>query len=370
MRTITAFLIGLTAGTTIACATPGERPDDSAERMTTNAQAETPDVDGDGGTVETEVRPPEPPQGPARVLQARTVAIPEVFEPLEPGVKSAKLAVVSKRKGDPVREVPDPAPREMLTRRDLMAFHREYESRVDASALMPSQADERWRQYLERAAPPHLTDLLVRWFSEPNVATLAGYEQTFGPMESIEAFRVSGRPVHLVTFHRERPAEEEVSIFSEKHDYTVVAFDASDSRFEPIWALDLSPLHPGVLEMDDVQIGADGMLFVNANYQSYAREVGGETAFLYGIAPDDAAVLWRTAPLVSRGDFQLVEGVVVSGYGFTAEKDALYAIDARSGARLHKLPTVSGHDRIRRVGDELHVRTYDHDYVVSLTVSR
>jgi outer membrane protein assembly factor BamB len=64
--------------------------------------------------------------------------------------------------------------------------------------------------------------------------------------------------------------------------------------------------------------------------------------------------------LVANADnFVLLSTVIVSGYGFTAEPDYLYAIDRATGRVVGRLPLPTGPERIVRHGNTLTVDTYD-----------
>jgi hypothetical protein len=64
--------------------------------------------------------------------------------------------------------------------------------------------------------------------------------------------------------------------------------------------------------------------------------------------------------------FVVVGDVLVTGYGFTAEPDYLYALDRRTGRPLARLRVPSAPERITARGATLHVRTYDSRLVVRL----
>jgi hypothetical protein len=222
----------------------------------------------------------------------------------------------------------------------------------------------------DQGALEHLRHLADTWVTGPNRDTLERYEGAYGALQSVERFDVGGKPVDLAVFLRLTPAPKSVSIFTETHHYTVAAFRPTAQGMEPWWALDLSALHPGVLEMDDVQLSSRGVLYANANYQSYAKEVGGQTAFLYAIDAEAGETLWRTPPVRSRRDFVLVgEEVVITGYGFTAEDDHLYAFDAYSGEQLDRLELKTAHEWMRWEDGQLVVQTYGEDYVIDLEVA-
>ncbi|MEL6547155.1 MAG: hypothetical protein AAFQ82_21190, partial [Myxococcota bacterium] len=183
-----------------------------------------------------------------------------------------------------------------------------------------------------------------------------------------------GKPVYLIFFVRLEPSEQTVkSIWGDalptvKHHYTAVTFSRDESlRYEPLWALNLSELYPVALELNDAHLSADGILFLNANYSSYAKEVRRKTAYLWAVDPDSAQALWRSDALRSRYEFAVLGDVIVAGYGFTSERDYLYLLDAQTGRTLKKARLKSGPSQIRLVGDDAHVATYGYDYVMRIT---
>src|SRR5581483_10498838 len=79
-------------------------------------------------------------------------------------------------------------------------------------------------------------------------------------------------------------------------------------------------------------------------------------------------LLWRSPALVANADtFVLLNDTIVSGYGFTAEPDYLYAVDRRNGRVVGRLPLPTAADRIVRHGTVLTVDTYDRRLTVRVT---
>ncbi len=77
---------------------------------------------------------------------------------------------------------------------------------------------------------------------------------------------------------------------------------------------------------------------------------------------------WRSPALVANaGNFVLLNDTIVSGYGFTAEPDYLYAIDRATGRVKGRLLLPSSPERIARHGDVLTVDTYDHRLTIRVT---
>jgi hypothetical protein len=79
-------------------------------------------------------------------------------------------------------------------------------------------------------------------------------------------------------------------------------------------------------------------------------------------------LLWRSpAQVANANDFVLLNDTVVTGYGYTAEPDYLYAIDRATGKVKGRVLLPSQAIRIVRHGTTLTVDTYDHRVVVKVT---
>jgi hypothetical protein len=111
----------------------------------------------------------------------------------------------------------------------------------------------------------------------------------------------------------------------------------------------------------------DGVLFVSHGHNTYAKSSGGLNAFISAIDVRTGALLWRSAPLVANaGNFLYRDGWIITGYGFTAEPDFLFVLDAKTGKTKSKVKVKSGPDVILEKGGKIFVRTYDTDYVFDL----
>ncbi len=108
----------------------------------------------------------------------------------------------------------------------------------------------------------------------------------------------------------------------------------------------------------------DGILYVSHSHNTYAESSKGMNAYITAIDLATNEVIWRTAPLVSNtSNFVIVDDIIVTGYGFTKEKDYLYTVSRSSGNVVQKVLLKTGPDAILRKGDQLYVRAYDTDYV-------
>ena len=112
---------------------------------------------------------------------------------------------------------------------------------------------------------------------------------------------------------------------------------------------------------------AGGVLYAQTGHLTYARSSYGLNAYLNAIDLKTKRLLWRSPALVANTrNFVLAGDVIVSGYGFTAEPDYLYALDRSTGQVLARLLLPSAPEQIARHGSTLTVRTYDHLVVVKL----
>lgn len=149
----------------------------------------------------------------------------------------------------------------------------------------------------------------------------------------------------------------------------LVVFDA---KRELVAAYDFSawsgpgPAQDG--EADDRRIHwamvREGVLFVSSGHFGYAKESGGRTAYLTALDLATGDLLWRSDPLVANArNFIYRDGYIISGYGFTAEPDFLFVIDAKTGKTVSKKKLRKGPEVILEKEGKVFVRTYDTDYV-------
>jgi GNAT superfamily N-acetyltransferase len=142
---------------------------------------------------------------------------------------------------------------------------------------------------------------------------------------------------------------------------------------EEKFALDLAALavapgsRPGT-EQGVVWAAARGdIVYVETAHSTYAADSGRRNAYVTAIDTASGRVRWRSPALVANADtFAVVEDVLVTGYGFTAEPDVLFLLDRESGRAVGslKLPSAPEYIALRR--GKLFVRTYDHNVEVSI----
>ncbi len=133
------------------------------------------------------------------------------------------------------------------------------------------------------------------------------------------------------------------------------------------WNLNLNRFLQGTryVEIQDVRYHA-GRLYFNEACATYAGEVQGQCSWLVCLDPDAEEVAWRTPPLTSNNIFILHDGAVLAGYGFTAEPDALYRIDARTGKITARADLDSAPQYLEVLDGRLFVVTYQSLYTFAL----
>jgi hypothetical protein len=128
---------------------------------------------------------------------------------------------------------------------------------------------------------------------------------------------------------------------------------------------------PGDADFVDQRVAwaqaVDGVLFVSTGHNTYAKSSGGATGYISAIDLATGELLWRSDPLVANArNFLVHDGWIITGYGFTAEPDFLFVLDARTGEVKSKQRLKSGPSAIVLKDTRLFVRTYDTDYELEL----
>jgi hypothetical protein len=104
--------------------------------------------------------------------------------------------------------------------------------------------------------------------------------------------------------------------------------------------------------------------FVSTAINGYAREVGGKTGYLSVLRWNSGQLMWHAGPRIANAkNFAVVKDVVICGYGFTQEPDALYVLDVVTGRTVQTIPLASAPELIFEKDNKIHVRCYDTDYV-------
>ena len=109
------------------------------------------------------------------------------------------------------------------------------------------------------------------------------------------------------------------------------------------------------------------VLVVQTNHLGYAADSGGRNGYLTGIDIASGRVVWRSPSLVANaGNFLVVRGLIVAGYGFTAEKDWLYLVDPATGRVRDRVALPSMAEWLSLKDGQIVVRAYDARVVVRL----
>ncbi len=112
----------------------------------------------------------------------------------------------------------------------------------------------------------------------------------------------------------------------------------------------------------------DNILYISHSHNTYAKSSNNMNAYITAIDLKDMSIIWRTKALVSNcNNFVIVDGVIISGYGFTNESDYLYQVDINTGKILNKTLLKSAPSYIIKKGKFLYVRTYNTDYKFSIS---
>jgi TIR domain len=112
-------------------------------------------------------------------------------------------------------------------------------------------------------------------------------------------------------------------------------------------------------------------LYVAHAHSTSARSSNGFNAYITAIDIPSNRILWRSQPLVTNaGNFVIKDDAIVTGYGFTEEKDYLYVLNKADGRVVQQVLLNSGPSQLIERSGLLYVRTYETDYVFEFTASR
>ncbi len=144
---------------------------------------------------------------------------------------------------------------------------------------------------------------------------------------------------------------------------STVVFNAD---FAPQKLFVLEAFHPGILKMNDAHLEGN-ILYFDCNYNGYANIAKERTGYLVALDLDGGRILWTSGKLISsyRG-FMLYKGAIISGYGFTDEKDSLFVMNRFTGKRWLKTSLKSAPEYIIAMEGKLYVRTYHTDYLFEI----
>ena len=158
-----------------------------------------------------------------------------------------------------------------------------------------------------------------------------------------------------------RGADHSIAIHSEPRSMMDRSVVVRDAIGDALGAFELSAWPPEQ-ELHWAQ-AQDGVLFMCTYHMTYASSTGGSNAFITAVSLATGELLWQSEPVVcNTWNFLLRDGWIITGYGFTAEPDFLFVLDAKTGAVAWKKKLASGPEVILEKAGTLYVRTYDRDY--------
>lgn len=146
---------------------------------------------------------------------------------------------------------------------------------------------------------------------------------------------------------------------------TVTAAADGESCSYEIGARDLAAAEP--LRLDAVPPGnrlttlerRGPALWAALQFNGYAAELpaGGNRVVAGDLCSGE--LRWASGDLTSNGPLLLVDDVLVTAYGFTAEPDHLFVLDAASGEVVQRLPLPTAAEELALTQRRLWVKTYD-----------
>ena len=106
----------------------------------------------------------------------------------------------------------------------------------------------------------------------------------------------------------------------------------------------------------------DGILYVSTGHCGSAVNEP-STGYITAIDLENGEVLWKSAPRISDAkNFEIIDDVIVCGYGINDENDYLYILNRSNGQVMDQVPLKSEADYIVAKDSTLYVRTYDLSY--------
>jgi hypothetical protein len=235
-----------------------------------------------------------------------------------------------------------------------------------------------------KATTDHSTTRLTRIAEHRNLITddadwiaahgpIAGVENRYGHRSHVAAFL--GRQPLVRVFNY---ADHSVALYGEAFlvvsspDKTPRAFllalpkdpnrlESSPDKTSRAFLLGL-PKDPNRLEITSARLVSD-LLLVQLSYNGYASRSGGRNGYLAVYEIDSGRLRWMSPALsANANNFVVIGDSVITGYGFTAERDYLFNYDLKSGALLQKLPLRSAPNLFAVRDQRLFLRAYDMDY--------
>jgi outer membrane protein assembly factor BamB len=134
-----------------------------------------------------------------------------------------------------------------------------------------------------------------------------------------------------------------------------------DETGQPSWSLPLNELLSRKVDVEIQDIRYDGgVLYLN---ESCFGSTGGVPRSLCGVLtaldPVAGRVIWRSAPLVSEGEFLVMKEHFITGFGQPGERARISLVQRSTGKVLSWLSLAAVHQSfVVRPGDEVEVQAY------------
>lgn len=107
-------------------------------------------------------------------------------------------------------------------------------------------------------------------------------------------------------------------------------------------------------------------LYLAIGHNTYAEDCP-HTGYLLAIDLQNGEVIWESRQQLSNAnDFVMLEDVIITGYGFTAEDDYLHVIDKGMGIDQECVELKSAPDFLVEKDGNLYVHTYNTDYIFQI----
>ena len=100
-------------------------------------------------------------------------------------------------------------------------------------------------------------------------------------------------------------------------------------------------------------------VYLVLQFNGYASEIKGQGNLIIAGDLCSHRIVWRSPNLVSNAPVLPLGEFLITGYGFTKEKDWLFVLDRRTGQPIQKLPLPKAPEEFRMSDDQLYVRLYD-----------
>lgn len=108
----------------------------------------------------------------------------------------------------------------------------------------------------------------------------------------------------------------------------------------------------------------EGILYIGSIHNGYAME---NSCYLMAYDIENDRILWRSEDQTyNSAGFIVKDGIIICGYGFTAEPDYIYQISMYTGKVLSKTPVAKMPDLLVEKNGQLYVHTYSYDYVFNM----